>query len=88
MAGRPVCVKCCRFYRCKKNETAWEEGYPVTRTTWGSYRLWSGDLWECPGCGSEIIVGHGMRPVAEKHEPNYAERCEQGKPLLRVDDAA
>lgn len=88
MAGRPVCVKCRRFYRCKKNETTWEEGGLDKDGNRCGYRLWYGDLWECPGCGTEIIVGHARKPFAESHHQNYVERVNAEKGLLRVSDEA
>lgn len=28
-------------------------------------QIWSGDLFECPGCGIRVISGFGSKPVAE-----------------------
>ena len=51
---QPVCVKCCMDMRCKKNEfTVESSGSPSVH--------WSGDLFECPGCGMEVVTGFGAR---------------------------
>ena len=74
---KPICVKCRRFYRPKKNGTAFIEGMPIYGASvpaglaapelWQPYKLWMGDLWACPDCGSEIIVGTGVKPISERH---------------------
>lgn len=74
---RPVCVPCRRFYRCEKNEFNWEEG---------TYRIWTGDKWKCPGCHTEIIIGVPARPWAEHFQPDYDESVRVYKPQIRVND--
>lgn len=86
---KPVCVKCGLFYRPKRNGQVFEEGKPYRsspddivrfteqegeRNEWTGYKLWNADLWECKGCGNQIIVGAGARPMAEHFEDNYQER--------------
>ena len=50
---RPICVPCRIEYQCKKNGFLVRDpecsGSPST--------YWSGDLYACGGCGSEIVVG-------------------------------
>ena len=29
------------------------------------YQIWSGDVFECPGCGFRVVSGFGGKPVAE-----------------------
>ena len=38
---------------------------------WKPYKVWSGDLWECPDCHAEIIVGAGLDPIREHHEKDF-----------------
>jgi len=56
--------------RPKKNsvtvEELTEDGQP--------YKLWDADLYECPECGVEIIVGFGSGPIAEHYQPTYADQ--------------
>lgn len=40
---------------------------------WSPYKLWSGDLWRCPGCGHQIVSGTGRAPVAEHYEKDFAD---------------
>jgi hypothetical protein len=87
---KPVCVKCSLFFKPKKNGVTWEEGAPHRTERggeeWGPYKLWEGDLWECRGCGVEIVVGHGSQPLSIAHEEDYYRKRESFGVLLRVDD--
>jgi len=38
---------------------------------WRPYKIWIGDLWECPDCKSQIVTGVGMQRVAEHYESNF-----------------
>ena len=38
---------------------------------WRPYKLWSGDLWECPGCGHTLVSGVGHSHVAEHYQPDF-----------------
>ena len=84
MSLKPICVGCQRFYRPKKTGYYFLEGMPKNNDTkpgkpeeWSPYKLWGGDLWECPGCGHRIISGTGMNPVAVQHEPTFAKQVER-----------
>ena len=88
---KPICVKCARFYRPKRNGYNFTEGMPVGTGTkpghemadrWKPYKRWSGDLWECLGCGHELLSGVGMQPIAIQHQPDFEAkrksfRCDQ-----------
>ena len=63
---RPLCVKCQVEYRPEKNDVTVEE-----MTSFGSYRLWSADLWECPSCHNQMIVGYGNSAYAEHWMDSY-----------------
>lgn len=47
----PICVRCAVSMRCKKN------GYVVADPTPPTY--WRGDMYECPVCEVQIVVGFG-----------------------------
>ena len=92
---KPICVPCHRFYRPKKNGRFFVEGMPIGNNVqpgtanpelWEPYKLWSGDEWECQGCGNTIIVGTGHDPVAEHYEPDFAERVETYGAVFQVND--
>ena len=91
---RPVCLHCRRFLKVKKNGVVIEEGMPLTNDQsgpWGPYKLWMADLWACPTCGVEIVMGFGHGPISEHYKPDYIvtrANCEALGELLpaRVDD--
>lgn len=77
---KPACLKCQRFYRPKKNGFIWCEGMPKENHAepgishpekWEPYKIWSGDLWKCGGCGHELIVGSGYQPISVQHYPDF-----------------
>lgn len=82
---KPICVPCQRFYRMKKSGRCFIEGMPIADRyrdapippgteapeNWKPYKLWSGDLWECKGCGHQLISGTGVHPVAEHYQPDF-----------------
>lgn len=88
---KPICVPCQRFFRCKKTGFYFTEGMPVGDVRaqpgtaepekWKPYKVWSGDRWECEGCGAVIISGVGRVPVCE----NYHDDFEQSRKRLGAD---
>jgi len=96
---KPICYKCRRFFRPKKNGLFFLEGMPIDGETraepglaeperWKPYKLWQGDLWECQGCGTEIIHGTGFEPFNEHYKKDFEEevlrRC--GEKPYQVND--
>lgn len=92
MSLKPICVKDRRFYRPKKNGTVFIEGMPISGSErpaaglaqpdqWQPYKVWSGDLWECPDCGHQIIVGVAGEPLAERHYPDMGSWVEKADGL-------
>ena len=86
---KPACPKCKLFYRPKKNGYVFQEMMPIhndakpgllEEENWRSYKIWSGDLWECRGCNNEIIVGTGFNPMSEHYHPDY----KRDLPLVQV----
>ena len=63
-----VCTKCETELYPKKNEV-----YVVETASFGPYKLWSADLWECKGCGFQIVSGFGNNPIAEHYQRGFAE---------------
>lgn len=77
---RPICISCQRFFKPKKNGFYFTEGMERVSgalsgtqepENWKPYKIWSGDLWQCPGCGSEIIVGTGANALAHHWEDDF-----------------
>ena len=86
-----ACVTCSKFYRVKKQGVAVEEGMPRggrdgEPETWHPYKLWMADLCECPGCGAQVVMGFGARPIAEHYQREYATLRERYAPITRIDD--
>ena len=63
---KPICVPCQRFMRPKKNGYYFLEGMPnyewdgksgKESEGWIPYKLWVGDLFECPDCHAQTISG-------------------------------
>ncbi len=63
MYHRPVCVKCNVELKAETNGVGL-----VDMTNFGEYKVWDSDLYKCPCCGYEIIVGFGCQAVAEHFE--------------------
>jgi hypothetical protein len=64
MSHRPVCVKCETDMRPKKNGVYVLDHAKVI----GPYKLWSADLWVCPACEAEVVVGFGNSPMEHYQE--------------------
>lgn len=93
---KPICVKCQRFFRMKKSGYYFTEGMPkengakqgtAEKEKWKPYKIWAGDLWECLGCGFQIVSGVGGAPMAEHYQSDFKgvhERLNAGQ--LQVND--
>jgi len=61
-----VCVRCQRELRCKENQVGallMDGNAPDV--------LHDADLWECPGCGFEVVLGFGRAPMAYGAERDF-----------------
>ena len=65
MIGK-MCAKCNIELRCKKNEV-----YVIEHASFGPYKLWMADLWNCAGCGAEMVLGFGANPIREHFQPDF-----------------
>lgn len=94
---KPVCVPCQRFFRPKRNGTGVLEnapkvnGAPAGTTApdqWRPYKLWDADMYECEGCGAQIVVGFGREPMAEHFQTErFAKRlAAKGDHVVTVND--
>ena len=95
---KPVCVACRCFYRPEKNGFRWIEGKPIGGTAyngrnirgnnapdcWEPYKVWNADLWECPECHHQIIVGCGERPISQDYKIGFEEECESA--MVQIND--
>ena len=73
-----VCPKCSCEYRCKKNEVSVEE----LGMNGEKFRVRSGDLWACPICHNEVVIGFGR--AVHAYEPVLYGAVLNGKPLVQI----
>lgn len=83
---KPICVPCQRFMRAKRNGFYFVEGKPYggleawdgqsgkDSVGWTAYKLWVGDLWECPGCHTQTVAGVAHSRVAEHYENDFEDK--------------
>ena len=77
---RPICVPCQRFFKPKKNDFYFTEGMEKVNGAlcgnqapedWRPYKIWAGDLYECKGCGAQIVSGFGDAPLSEHYMDGF-----------------
>lgn len=95
---KPICVPCQRFFRQKKSGYYFIEGMPsighgakrgreAGPDDWRPYKLWAGDLWECPDCKAQIVSGIGLNPISEHYREDFGRMTENlGAAQLMVKD--
>ena len=66
MTGK-VCAKCRIELRPKTNDIV-----AIEMADFGPYKIWAADLWGCPECGAEVILGFANHRMAEHYEPKFA----------------
>lgn len=76
-----VCCKCNQQMRPKQNGVYFIE---VLENGITPYKLWSGDLVECQNCGTEIITGIAMHPIAESWQDDFSQKIESFKPSFQA----
>jgi hypothetical protein len=75
MGGVTVCAKCNQQMKPLKNGVCVEE-----HASFGLYRIWMADAYECEQCGATVITGfaeyplwdHFMGPAARPIDPIFA----------------
>lgn len=98
---KPVCVACRCFYRPEKNGFFLVEGKPDNNTqdlspdeyrgtrhpeVWSPYKLWIGDMWECPECHHQIVVGFAGQPISQDYLPGFEEKIEACGNPIQIND--
>lgn len=56
---KSVCVKCEVELKPEENGVIVVEMFQQNKEI---YRLWEADLWKCPICGVEVVLGFGNQP--------------------------
>ncbi len=73
---RPVCVKCQRYFKIKRNGVVVEEGMPTPplqdgkSDRWVPYKLYMADLYECERCKGQLAITSGHQ-FSEHFEESY-----------------
>ena len=84
MYHRPVCVKCSIELRPKTNGVTVADYFMEDAKI---YKLWEADLYQCPKCSLQIVVGFGQNAYAEHHTDNCDEKVwktlQAGIPVIR-----
>ena len=92
---KPACVPCQRFFRVKKNDYFFIEGMPKNADAtpgtsepeaWQPYKLWAADLWECEGCGAQILSGYGRQPIREHYMKDFSQTQTALGASLQIND--
>ena len=82
MNHSPVCVKCQVEMRPETNGVG-----VLDMASFGPYKIWDADKWQCPGCKYEIVVGFGSQALAEHYQQecfqHYIDRYEERGLLLK-----
>jgi len=72
----PICVKCEVEFRPKENDVRvvkWFSSPPRPCA------IWCADLWTCPKCGIEIVVGFGRDSIAEHYQEDFEESLQNAE---------
>ena len=67
MNHRPVCVKCNTEFLPEKNGVV-----VVDTASFGDYKAWAADMYECPSCHAQIVVGFPTDSYFEHFEDGFA----------------
>ena len=76
---RPVCIKC----QCEL-KPEWNGVGVVDYAEYGPYKIWDADLWKCPKCGYELVVGFGDMAISHHHDDHFGQVLEGYKKNARL----
>lgn len=62
-----VCVACRVEMRPSENGVM-----VVEMASFGPYKMYEADMWQCPSCGWRGILGFAQEPFAEHFQPEFA----------------
>ena len=61
------CAQCLTQFRPRENDVC----VHITMSDDRPYQLWQADLWECPDCGCQVLLGFGQKHWAAHFEPTF-----------------
>ena len=73
---KSVCVNCKVELKPEENGVIVAE---MMRENTAIYKLWEADLWKCPECGIEVVLGFGSMPFMEHYEGDINAKLEEMK---------
>lgn len=80
MLGK-ICIKCSIELRCQHNGAV-----AVAMGVNGPQEMYSADIFACPECGHQTIIGCGQRPLARHFDLDFQQRLEAhrkaGDPII------
>jgi len=62
-----ACVPCQTYLHPRQNSIIVLETMEDHRP----YKIWQADLWECPDCQHQVILGYGVHPVSEHYMDGF-----------------
>ncbi len=68
-----ACVPCQTYLRPRKNEIVVLE----TDDRHKPYKIWLADLWECPDCSHQVILGYGLHAISEHYMIGFDQYLKQ-----------
>ncbi len=75
---RPVCPKC----ECELHPQ--ENGVGVLDMAGDrEYEVYDADLWQCPGCGLQVVGGFGNRAISAHYMETFQKVIQSYKTLFR-----
>ena len=66
MNHRPVCVKCQTEMRPENNGVGL-----LDMANYSPSQIWAADLYKCPSCRQEIVVGFGVNAISYHTDENF-----------------
>ena len=76
-----ICIKCRIELRPKTNGV-----FALEMNTFGAISLAQADLWHCPECGLEVVLGFATEPFARHCQTDFVETVEaardDGRPVI------
>lgn len=73
---KSVCAKCEVELRPETNGVIVAE---MMNNNTKIYKLWGADLWKCPGCGIEVVLGFAQQAFMEHFEGDINAKLEEFK---------
>jgi len=69
---RPVCKKCQCEMRPETNGVGLLDMFNPSNTTEPQpYQIWDADLWKCPKCGLEVVLGFAYDAISHHYEEDF-----------------